>query len=72
MIKSRNMRWAGNASRMGEKIIACGILFGKPEGNKPLGRSKRRWENTKLDFREIGWGVWTALIWLRIGTGGFL
>jgi hypothetical protein len=27
---------------------------GKPEGNRPLGRSRRRWENIKMDLKEIG------------------
>jgi hypothetical protein len=47
--------------------------MGKPEGRRPLGRSRHRWnDNIKMDLREIGWdGVaWTGLIWLRIGTGG--
>jgi hypothetical protein len=31
--------------------------MGKPEGKRPLGRPRRRWEdNIKLDLREIGWG----------------
>jgi hypothetical protein len=43
--------------------------MGKPEGKKPLGRSRRRWvDNIKIDLREIGWGVMTESIWLRIGT----
>jgi hypothetical protein len=30
-----------------------------------------RWEdNIKMDLQEVGWGAWTGLIWLRIGTGG--
>ena len=30
-----------------------------------------RWEdNIKMDIQEVGWGTWTGLIWLRIGTGG--
>jgi hypothetical protein len=30
---------------------------GKPEGKKPLGRSRRRWvDNIKIDLRKIGWG----------------
>jgi hypothetical protein len=48
-------------------------LVGKPEGRRPLGRPRRRWENNiKMDLREVGWGVWTGSIWLRIGTGGKL
>jgi hypothetical protein len=32
-------------------------LVGKPEGRRPLGRPRRRWEdNIKMDFREVGWG----------------
>jgi hypothetical protein len=38
MIKSRRMRWAGHAARMGAKRTAYRILVGKPEGNRPLGR----------------------------------
>ena len=47
--------------------------MGKAEGRKPLGRPRRRWEDgIKVNFREVGWGAWTGLIWLRIGTGGEL
>jgi len=50
---------------------ACRILVGKPEGKRPLGTYRRRWEdNFKMDLREMGWGAWTGLIWLRLGTGG--
>jgi hypothetical protein len=49
------MRWAGHAARIGEKRNAYRILMGKPEGNKPLGRPRRRWvDNIKMDLREIG------------------
>jgi hypothetical protein len=42
---------------MGEKRNAYTILVGKPEGKRPLGRRRRRWEdNIKMDLREIGWG----------------
>jgi hypothetical protein len=45
------------------------ILVGKPEGKRPLGKSRRRWEdNIKMYLREIGLGVWIGLIWLGIGT----
>jgi hypothetical protein len=51
-IKSRRMRWAGHAERMGEKRNAYRILVGKPEGKRPLGRSRRRWvDNIKMDLR---------------------
>jgi hypothetical protein len=56
MIKSRRMRWAGHAARMGETRNAYRILVGKPEGKRPLGRRRRRWvDNIKMDLREIGW-----------------
>jgi hypothetical protein len=45
-------------------------MVGKPEGKKPLGRTRRRWvDNIKMDLREMGW---IGLIWLRIGTSGGL
>jgi hypothetical protein len=45
-------------------------LVGKPEGKRPLGRPRRRWEdNIKTDLQEVG-GVETGLSWLRIETGG--
>ena len=47
------------------------VLVGKPEGKRPLGRPMRQWEdNIKMDIQKVGWGAWTGLIWLRIGTGG--
>jgi hypothetical protein len=49
------MRWAGHVARTGEKRNSCRILLGKPEGKRPLGRLRRRWEdNIKMDLREIG------------------
>jgi hypothetical protein len=51
MIKSRRMRWAGRVACMGEKRNAYRILVGKPEGKRPLGRSRRRWE----DRDGMGW-----------------
>jgi hypothetical protein len=45
-------------ARMGERRGAYRALVGKPEGRRPLGRHKRRWEdNTKMDLREVGWGA---------------
>jgi hypothetical protein len=59
---------------MGEGRGAYRILMGRPEGRRrPLGRPRHRWEdNIKMDLKEVGWGAWTGLIWLRIGTGGGL
>jgi hypothetical protein len=46
---------------------------GKPEGKSPLERPRRRWDDGfKMDLMEIGWGVWSGFIWLRIGTVGEL
>jgi hypothetical protein len=58
---------------MRKKRNANRILVGKPEGKKTTRKPIRRWEdNIKIDLREIGWLVWTALIWLRIGISGGL
>jgi hypothetical protein len=52
------MRWAGHAARMREKRNVQGLLVGKPEGKRPLGRPKRRWiDNIKMDLLEIGLNV---------------
>jgi hypothetical protein len=57
IIKSRRMRWAGHAARVGEKRNACRLFVGKPEGKRPLGRPRRRWvNNIKREFGEMGWG----------------
>jgi hypothetical protein len=55
VIKSRRMRWAGHVTCMGEGRGVYWVFVGKPEGKRPLGRPRRRWEdNIKLNFREIG------------------
>jgi hypothetical protein len=55
IIKSRRMRWAGYVARIREKRNAYKILVGKPEGKRPLGRPRRRWENNiDMDVRERG------------------
>jgi len=42
---------------MGEKRGVYGVLVGKPEGKRPLGRRRRRWEgNIKMDLQEVGCG----------------
>jgi len=53
---------------MGEGRGVHRVLVGKPEGKRPLGRPRRRWEdNINMDLREVG-GVETGWSWLRIGT----
>jgi hypothetical protein len=55
VIKSRRMRWAGHVARMGEGRGAYRVLVGRPEGKRPLGRPRHRWEgNINMDLREIG------------------
>jgi hypothetical protein len=57
MIKSLRMRWAGHITCIGEKSKAYRSLVGKPEGNTPLGRLRRRWkDNIKMNLKEIGLG----------------
>jgi hypothetical protein len=62
-IKSR-MRWAGHVARMGEERKVYKVLVGKPEGNRPLERPRRRWEDgIRMDLREIGWG---SVEWMQL------
>ncbi|KAJ4430975.1 hypothetical protein ANN_19568 [Periplaneta americana] len=52
-IKFRGLKWAGHIVRMGESRNAYRVLVGRPAGKRPLGRSRRRWEdNIKMDLRE--------------------
>jgi hypothetical protein len=62
--KARSMRWVRHVERMGEKRNAYMSLVGKPEGRRPLGRSRGRWlDNIKMNLVEVGWGdvVWIGL-----------
>ena len=64
MIKSRRMRWAGHVARMGEERGAYRVLVEKPEGKRPLGRSRRRCvNNIRMDLQEVGCGYvdWIGL-----------
>ena len=57
VIKSRRMRWAGHVACMGEGRVVYRVLVGKPEGRRPLGRPRRRWDdNIRFDLREVGCG----------------
>ena len=56
-VKSRRMRWAGHVARMVEGRGVHRVLVGKPEGKRPLGRPRCKWEdNIKTDLREVGGG----------------
>jgi len=60
----------GGAFSVYAKGTAVYTVFAwKPEGKRPLGRRRCRWEdNIKMDLQDVG--VWTRSSWLRIGTGG--
>jgi hypothetical protein len=63
-VKSRRMRWAGHVGRMGEERKVYKVLVGRPEGKRPLGRPRRRWEDgIGMDLREIGLG---RVDWFRL------
>jgi hypothetical protein len=67
VINARRMRWAGHVARMGEVRSAYNILVGRPEGRRPLGRPRHRWEdNIKMDLREIGFG---DVDWIHWASG---
>ena len=52
---------------MGERRGVYRVLVGKPEGKRPLGRHKHSWIILRWIFRKWDMGIWTGLIWLRIG-----
>jgi transcription termination factor 2 len=68
VIKSRRMRWAGHVARMDGTRGLHQVLVGKPEGKRPLGRPRRRWEdNLRRDLWEIGVeGNWILLAQDRV------
>jgi hypothetical protein len=56
---------------MGEERKVYKVLVGQPEGKRPLGRPRRRWEDgVRMDLMEIGLGVWIGFSWLSTGAGG--
>jgi len=62
--KSRRMGWAGHVARMGDGIGVYRVLVGKPEGSRPLGRPRRRWEdNIKTYIQEVGCG---GMDWIEV------
>jgi len=66
LVKSRRMRWAGHVARMGEGRGVHTVLVGKPEGKRPLGRLRRRWEdNINMDLWEVGGGGY----WMELAQG---
>ena len=68
VVKSRRMRRAGHVARMGEGRGVHRVLVGKPEGKRPLGRPRHRWEdNIKMDLQGVGrsCGDWMELAQVR-------
>ena len=64
VIKSRRIRWAGHVARMEKGRGVYRVLVGRPEGRRPLGRPRRRWEdNIKTDLRKVGCG---CLDWMEL------
>jgi hypothetical protein len=75
VIKWRRMRWVRHVSFMGEGRGVYTVLVGRPEGKRPLGRPRRRWEdNIKLELREIGIDGtnWIQLAQLRVQWRAFV
>jgi hypothetical protein len=63
-VKSRRMRWTGHVARMGEERKVYKVLVGKPEGKRPLGRSRRRWKDgIRMDLWEKFLG---GVDWIRL------
>jgi hypothetical protein len=53
--------------RMGEERNVYRVFMGKPEGKKPLGRPRRRWDDgIRMDLREIGWGGGGGVDWIQL------
>ena len=64
VIKSRRLRSAWHVARMGEEMGVYRVLVGKPEGKRPLGRPRRRWEdNIKMDIQVVGCG---GIDWIEL------
>jgi len=64
MIKSRRMRWEWHVTRMEERRVEYRGLVGKPEGRRPHGRPRRRWEdNIKMDLHKM---VWWDMDWIDV------
>jgi hypothetical protein len=57
IIKAMRMRWAGHVARMGKKMNPYRLLVVKPEGRRPLGRTRRRWvDNIRMDLGKVELG----------------
>jgi len=64
VIRSRRMRCAGHVARMGERRGICRVVVAKPEGNRPRGTPRHRWEdNIKMYLQEVGCG---SMDWIEL------
>jgi len=64
VIKSRRMRRAGHVARMGKRRGVYMVMVEKPEGKRPLGRPRHRWEdNIKMDLQGVGCG---GMDWIEL------
>jgi hypothetical protein len=63
VIKSSRMRWAGYVAGMGKRRGVYRVLVGKPEGKKPLGIPRRRWEDIRMDLQEVRCG---GMDWIEL------
>jgi hypothetical protein len=64
MVTSRRIKWVAHVAHMGKWRDVFKVLVGKPEGEKPFGMSRCRWEdNIEMDLQEVGCGGfdWIAL-----------
>jgi hypothetical protein len=50
------MRWAGHVARVKDTRGAYGVLVGKHEITRPLGRPRRRWYDNIKTYLKVGWG----------------
>jgi hypothetical protein len=63
-IRSRRIRWAGHVACVGEERNVYKVLMTKPEGKRPLGRPRCKWEDgIRMDLGEIGWG---SVEWIQL------
>jgi hypothetical protein len=66
---AKRLRWAGHVAHIGEGRCVYKVLVGKPEGKRPLGRPRRRWEdNIRMDLQEVVCGCedWMVLAQDRV------
>jgi len=67
LILSKMMRWAGHVACMGAIRNVYNVLVGKPEGKRPLGRPRHRWEDSiRMDLGEIRW---EGVDWMHLPQG---